>query len=134
MVKQGFYVGRRKWYVMVYYDVATADDLREVEETLFAAACPSKTVAEAMSVLSDDNSGMTFTNFADHLSVVFISRATSPEQMYDTIQHELRHVTSHVCEYYGVDPAGERSAYLQGEIGRQMFPAASIVVCPRCKK
>lgn len=66
--------------------------------------------------------------------VVFIGKATSPEEMYDTIQHELRHVTSHICEYYGVDPAGESSAYLQGEIGRQMFPAAAIVVCPRCKK
>ena len=134
MVRQGFYVGRRKWYVMAYYNVATKDDLGEVEETLLAAGCPEKDVAEALRMLSQHNSGMTFTNFADHLSLAFISKATSAEEMYDTIQHELKHLTEHIGGYYGVDPESETSAYLQGEIGRQMVPAASIVICPKCRK
>lgn len=69
----------------------------------------------------------------DHLSLAFISKATSAEEMYDTIQHELKHLTEHIGEYYGLDPKGEKSAYLQGELGRQMFPAAAIVICPNCR-
>ena len=70
---------------------------------------------------------MTFTNYADHLSLAFIGRATSAEEMYDTIQHELKHLTEHIGGYYGLDPLGETSAYLQGEIGRSMYPAAAFV-------
>lgn len=78
------------------------------------------------------NKGYTFTNFGDHLTVSFVSKTTSPEQMYDSIQHETKHITDHICEYYGIEPTGEESAYLQGEIAKQMFPAAALVVCPKC--
>jgi hypothetical protein len=52
--------------------------------------------------------------------------------MYDTIQHELKHVVEHISEHYNVDSRSERAAYLQGEIARQMFPAAAMCVCPHC--
>ena len=102
MIKQGFNIGDRDWYVMAYYDIQTIGDLREVEEALT-------------------------------LTLIFISRATSPEQMYDTIQHELKHATEHIGEFFGVEPQSEESAYLQGELARKMFAAASIAVCPVCK-
>ena len=75
----------------------------------------------------------TFSNFDERLTLIFISRATSPEQMYDTIQHELKHATEHIGEFFGVEPQSEESAYLQGELARNMFAAASIAVCPVCK-
>lgn len=40
----------------------------------------------------------------------------------------------HISEFFGVNPKSEESAYLQGEIARQMFPAAAMVVCPKCNE
>lgn len=130
MVSQGFSIGDRDWYIMCFYDVRTRHDLREVRRTLLSAGCSPYKADEACWVLSMWNKGYTFTNVKDHLTISVMSKATSPEQMYDSIEHELKHIVEHIGEYYGVDPKGEESAYLQGEIGRQMFPAAAVVICP----
>ena len=133
MIKQGFNIGDRDWYVMAYYDIQTIGDLREVEEALTAARCRRQAIEAAIEVMTEPNTGYTFSNFDERLTLIFISRATSPEQMYDTIQHELKHATEHIGEFFGVEPQSEESAYLQGELARKMFAAASIAVCPVCK-
>lgn len=134
MIQQGFSIGERDWYIMVQYDIYTTKDLNEVYKTLLASGCADYKAQEACMVLSRRNTGYTFTNFNDHLSVIFIGKADSPEQVYDTLQHETKHVVEHIGEYYGIMPNSEESAYLQGEVARQMFPAAAMVVCPKCHK
>ena len=131
MIQQGFSLGERDWYIMCAYDIRTKRDLAEVRRTLLAAGCDEYKADEAISVLSMWNKGFTFTNFADHLTIVCISKATSAEQMYDSIVHEQKHIVEHISEYYGVDPKGETAAYLQGEIGRQIFPVVAMLICPR---
>lgn len=132
MIQQGFSVGDRDWYVMCAYDIRTSSDLKEVRRTLLSAGCDEYKADEALSVLQMWNNGYTFTNFTDHLTIVCISKTTSAEQMYDSLQHELKHVTEHLSEYYGLDKSGETAAYLQGEIARMMFPAAAMLICPNC--
>ena len=133
MVRQGFHIGERDWWVMCYYDIRNPKDFDEVEEALLSVGKEMGDVEKDLFELSGWNAGMTLTDFDGHYSLVFIGKATSPEEMYDTIQHELKHLTEHIGEYYGLDPKGEKSAYLQGELGRQMFPAAAIVICPNCR-
>lgn len=134
MIKQGFGIGRRDWYIMCYYDIHTDDELDEVYGALLASGCPSDEAQRACMVLSQKNTGYTFTNFREHLSVMFIAEATSAEQMYDTIVHETKHVVEHIGEFYGVKSDSEESAYLQGEIARNMYEAVKIAVCPECGK
>lgn len=133
MIQQGFSVGDRDWYVMCAYDIRTKRDLAEVRRTLLAAGCGVNAADEAISVLSDYDKGYTFTNFRQHLTIVCISKATSGAQFYDSLVHEQKHVTEHLSEYYGLDPKDEEAAYLQGEIGRLMFPAAAMLMCPKCR-
>ena len=133
MIQQGFSVGDRDWYVMCAYDIRTKRDLAEVRRTLLAAGCGVNAADEAISVLSDYDKGYTFTNFRQHLTIVCISKASSAEQFYDSLVHEQKHVTEHLSEYYGLDPKDEEAAYLQGEIGRLMFPAAAMLMCPHCR-
>ncbi len=45
---------------------------------------------------------------------------------------KVTYIVEHLSEEYGVNPKEELSAYLQGELGRKLFPAASIVLCPHC--
>lgn len=131
MVKQGFHIGERDWYLMPFYNVGE-DNLAEVYETLLASGCPDFKAQQACMNLSKRNSGYTFTNFNDHLSLMFVSKATSPEQLFDSIIHEVKHLVEHISSYYGLDPKEELSAYLQGEVGRNMFPAVALVICPKC--
>lgn len=133
MIRQGFSIGKRDWYVMAYYDVADGADLYDVYEALLAGGCPKSKADKACDVLSELNTGYTYTNFDDHLSLLFMSRTTSAEQMFDSIVHEMKHLVEHISSYYGLDPKEELSAYLQGEVGRLMFPAASLAMCPRCR-
>ena len=132
MVRQGFSLGDRDWYIMAYYDIRNRENLNEVRTALLSAGCSEARVAEAVWVLSMWNKGFTFSNLNDHLTVMCMSKATEPEQMYDSIQHETKHAVEHISEYYGINPRSEDAAYLQGEIGRNMFKAAAIVVCPKC--
>ena len=131
MVKQGFHIGDRDWWVMAYYDVKEAN-LDEVREALLAGGCPREKAEEACQNLRGWNTGYTFTNFGQHLSIMLLGCSTSTEQMFDSIVHELKHLVEHVSSYYGLDPKEELAAYLQGEVGRQMFPAVALVLCPRC--
>lgn len=129
MIEQGFHIGSRDWWVMVYYDVRTSEDMRKVEGALMASGCPSDSITEAIDNLKGWNRGYTFTNLKTQTSIMVIGKATSPEQMFDSIVHEMKHLAEHIGEYYNVDPKGELSAYLQGEVGRKMWPAAAMVLC-----
>ena len=129
MILQGFHIGKKKWYVMVYYDVLTRGDLLEVKGAILSAGADEATADMAVDNLAYEDTGFTFSNLDRRLTVMLMSRASSAEQMYDTIQHELKHATEHISEFYGVDSKSEEAAYLQGEIARQMFPAAAMVVC-----
>lgn len=73
---------------------------------------------------------MTLTSFKEKMSVLFISGSSSDDEWFDSLVHELKHVVEHIGEYYDVDPRGEPSAYLQGEIGRQFFPMIIDRFCP----
>lgn len=132
MIQQGFHIGDNDWYLMCYYDIKSKHDLSEVKIALLASECDEDCANEAVSVLSNVNTGYTFTNLKEHLTLILVSHTTSAEQMYDSIQHELKHAVEHISEYYDVCPRGEEAAYLQGEIARNMFAAAAFVVCPMC--
>ena len=132
MIEQGFYIGKRDWWVMVYYDVRTSDDLRKVEGALMASGCPNDMLESAVENLKGWNRGYTFSNFDKRTSVIVIGKATDASQMFDSIVHEMKHLAEHIGEYYGLDSREELSAYLQGEVGRKMWPAAAMVLCPRC--
>jgi hypothetical protein len=118
---------------MVYYDVRTKEDRDAVAKALKAAGCRQEDVEQAVANLEGWNSGYTFTNFGERLTIMAVGKATSAEQMFDSIVHEMKHLAEHVGEYYGVDSKSELSAYLQGEVGRKMWPAAAMVLCPRCR-
>ena len=104
MIKAGFFIGDRDWWVMLSLPVTTERDLNEVYEALLASGCDPYKAQRACMVLSRYDKGYTYTNYDGRFSVVFVSKATSGEELYDSLQHELKHVTEHLGEYYGVDP------------------------------
>ena len=132
MVQTGFYLGRNDWWIMASIGIEDREDLRDVYEALLSIGAPDYKAQEVCMTLSQPNTGYTYTNYDGHYTLMFVSRATSDAQMYDTIDHEKKHVVEHISDYYGVDPKSEEAAYLAGEIGRLLFPAVAYVLCPRC--
>lgn len=132
MIKQGFSIGDRDWYIMAYYDIKTDKDFDEVEEVLIASGQKPAYAQKVVTELMHPNTGYTYTKFGEHLSIVLVSHATSYDELYDTVQHETHHATDHIGSYYGLDPHGEEIAYLHGEISRKMFAAIALLICPKC--
>lgn len=117
---------------MATFDISGREDLREVYESLLSIGIPDYKAQNVCMTLSKPNTGYTITDYDGKFTLIFVSKATSPSQMYDSIQHETKHAVEHISNYFNVDPKSEESAYLQGEISRLMFPAAAYVLCPSC--
>lgn len=131
MIQTGFWIGERDWWIMASLNV-WEKDLGEIYDALMACGSSDYEARRACMVLSRRNNGYAFTDAEGQYTLMFASKADSAEELYDTIQHELKHATEHISSYYGVDPKSEEAAYLQGEIAKKMFPAVAMAVCPRC--
>lgn len=116
---------------MAYYDIGI-NDIDSVAGDLIASGANSETADEFKEVLSGVDCGFTFTNTREHVTVICIGHASSYEEMFTTITHEIKHATEHIGSYYGVDPYSEESAYLQGEISKNMYKAVAMCICPKC--
>jgi hypothetical protein len=132
MIQTGFWIGRRDWWIMASFNISGEKDLNEVYRALMACGCPDNEAQKACIVLSRKNSGYTFTDMEGQYTLMFASKADTPEQLFDTYDHELKHCVEHISSFYGVDSKSETAAYLQGEIAKKMFPAVAIAVCPKC--
>lgn len=121
MFAQYIQLGRKKWNVLVYYNVSP-DDFIEIEDSLLQIDCPQESIDRAFSVIANSkNTGFTFSNTDYKMSIVCISQATSASQFVSTTVHEAKHVQSHVCSYYGVDEDSEEAAYLIGYLVQNMY-------------
>ena len=132
MITTGFFIGKRDWWIMANLNISGEKDLNEVYRALMACGSPDDEAQKACMVLSRRNSGYTYTDLEGQYTLMFASKADSPEELFDTYDHELKHCVEHISSFYGVHPKSETAAYLQGEIARNMFPAIAMAVCPRC--
>lgn len=54
------------------------------------------------------------------MSAVYVSKATTPSEFWNTCIHELIHVSDAIIEYYGVEWGSESSAYLVGYLTKEL--------------
>lgn len=130
MVQTGFFLGNRDWWVMATLWIDGDEELDKVVESLLPVGCSKESALDVASVLSEPDTGYTYTDYGGRFTLAFVSRGSSMEQFYDTVQHEQKHIVEHISSYFGVDPKSEESAYLQGEVGRLLFPSVAAIICP----
>lgn len=109
-----------KWAIIFAYGIGERD-LEEVASWLEALGCNEGDISEACRVIMRPNSGFTVSNPSLRMSVLCVGNATSEEQWLDTLVHELKHVQSHICDYYGVEEDSEEASYLIGYAARLIF-------------
>lgn len=105
------------WAFVFAYDI-DEEGLDDVGGWLRALGCGRRKIAEALRVAMATNCGFTFSNPELRMSVMVISNASSKEQWWDTLAHEIDHLQDAICRYYDVPLGTEEAAYLQGYIMR----------------
>lgn len=110
-----------KWGVVACYDLKPLDEF-EMRQLMMALGMHGQQLDEAIeTLLYQKNSGMCITSMRQRMSLVFIGEATSEDQWWDTLAHEiLDHVKAAICEYYDVPFVSEDAAWLTGYLMRKV--------------
>lgn len=107
-----------KWGVVICYDfdMLDADEMAAIMDSFGST---ESSIRKSMPILLGTNTGMCISRSDLRMSVVFVGDASSSEQWWDTLEHELYHVASAVCEYYGAPHGGEDFAWTVGYLTRR---------------
>ena len=117
----------KKWGVVVNYDYDLMD-YDEMWAIMRSFGLTSKNANKALKILSNYNTGMTITNYDIKISTIFISKASTPSEWWNTAIHELKHVADAIISYYDVEWDSEDAAYLTGYMTKKLVES----VCEPC--
>lgn len=106
------------WGVILIYGFDEADAAR-LAAIMDSFGMDDGKIDYSLSVLYGLNSGMTISREDLTMSVIFLGDATSQEQFFDTLAHEIDHVQYAINHFYDIAEGGEDAAWLQGYIMRR---------------
>lgn len=134
MIRQNFSLDNG-WKVEVYY-LVTSVNTDVVSDSLKGIGCEKEVIRDVESKLAEEkeNTGFTYSNTDAGKSVMVIGAASSAKEFFNTLVHEMGHLTRHISKKVGADPYGEEEQYIIGEIAMKMFPVASRFMCEGCRK
>lgn len=135
MIKQTIYIDKIGWLVHAYFH-KTRYDVDEIMEKLWDLQCNAEIAQKAFNNLISDSldTGLCYSNYHTKESVLVVGRASSADEFFNSIVHELSHLQGHICDVIGLDPKGEPIAYMTGEIAMEMFPKIQHLMCNDCRK
>lgn len=117
------------WSIVLFVDV-DYDKYNIIESALTDILAPISVIDEIYDKISYEyNSGVTFTNPDYRTSIVCINKATSREELINTISHEADHVQDTICKYYNVPLDSEQAAYLIGYLVGKMYYHSRRLFC-----
>lgn len=130
MIEQTVLLPGYNWLLRIFYS-ATSDDADTILEVLGRLDCSKKVLGKAAHNLRSGqlNTGLTYSSLKHRCSVMVIGKASSPDEYWNTIDHERGHVIRHISNALEMDPDGEEVQYLAGDIASYMAPIARLFVC-----
>ena len=78
------------------------------------------------------NEGFCYSEPSIRRTVFATGAAESGPEMLDSIVHEIIHICQHIAQEDGINPFGERMAYLGGDISREVSDIVCELSCPHC--
>lgn len=111
----------KNWAVVCVYDYDVEEEYDELAAVIKSFNVSSKNVRRSLEILSAPNTGMTVTFPEIRMTLVMISKATSKDQLFSTISHEMYHATCGIIRYYDREMCSEDAAYTMGELMRQVI-------------
>lgn len=134
MIVQDIYLEDYDWSIRVYYAVHEYF-ISNILIDLLEMNCDEESFFKIKSLMETgkNNIGFTYTNTEMRASLMLIGKTDSSDEFQDTYDHEKGHLTIHISSALGLDPYGEDSQYLAGEIGKRMFKVAKKFLCDHCR-
>lgn len=122
---QKFKVSEYNWDVHIYYVL----DFQQRNEIIKKISQLSKNQSTIDSVKinldkADLDTGLTYSGFDEHLTIMVIHKASSIAEFLNTLVHEKNHLEMHMCEALDINPYSEEAAHLSGNLAQQMFEDA----------
>ena len=111
---------RNEWGVVVVFDFDVEEEYDVMFEQIKSFGMNQRDIEKALAILSNYNTGMCVSNKTLKMSAIYISKATSPEQFWDSVAHELAHCVVAIIDSYDVPYYSEDAAYLSGFLMRQL--------------
>ena len=117
------------WSIVLFVDV-DYDRFNVIESALTDILAPISIIDEIYDKISYKlDSGVTFSNSDLRESVVCINKASTREELINTISHEADHVQADICDYYNVPLDSEQAAYLIGYLIGKMYYNSRRLFC-----
>lgn len=128
MQKKHFYIDKYRWQV----DFFILDFCNEADKVIFSIG--EYNIAQKIGKKINEfgiNSGLTHSK--GRQSIIVVGKSDSAEQFLNTLIHELHHLSVHIAKYYNLDPFGEETAYIMGDVVSILFDKIKPYICNCCR-
>lgn len=135
MIMQDIYLEDYNWDIRVYYAVDQYY-ISNILIDLVDMDCDIDAYFKIKKLMEmrKKNIGFTYSNIEKRCSLILIGITNSAEEFQSTFDHEKGHIVMHISRALGIDPFSEEYQYLAGEVGKQMFAEAHMLMCENCRK
>lgn len=117
------------WKVILFVEI-DYDRYDIIESELTNLLAPTQVIDEIYdNIAYQYNSGFTYSNTDYRVSVSGINKQISKAELMDTVVHEIDHIQSDICDYYGIDLNSEDAAYLIGYLAKMFYKCCSCLLC-----
>lgn len=134
MRTQLIYLDKYDWLIKVFYLIKDPH-IEEILNELDAIDCEPDTFYRAAEMLEDGklNTGLTYTDYYQHVTIIIICEASSANQFFNTFIHEIGHAAEHIGSFYQIESYSEELQYLTSEIAMEMFQNSKDLMCDDCR-
>lgn len=121
------------WWVSAYI-FPSRYDVDEILEHLSDIGCEGADFATACDNLlsGKPNGGLCYSKANE--SVIVIGETTEPAELFNSLVHEITHLSVHIASERGMDLEGEKICYLAGEIAQNLYKSVKGLLCECCNK
>lgn len=130
MIRQRFELGNHDWEVFAYYAVDTYY-VDEIMDRLLDIGCCGENLQTAYANLTAGqlDTGLTYSNYAGHKTVMVIALTSSAKEFEKSWRHECGHLATHICQAFDITPYGEEIQYLGQDIVDKTWKIAKNFLC-----
>jgi broad-specificity NMP kinase len=134
MIRQRIYIEEYDILVHAYYAV-TQYYTEEILDRLYEIGCRGYNLEKAENNISANklDTGLTYYSARYREAVMVIGLTSSAAELFNSLMHELSHLTAFIAKDENLSFTGERIAYLEGELARDIFPKIQHLLCDCCR-
>lgn len=135
MIRQRIYLDNYDIVVHAYYAVSQyyAD---EILNKMYDVGCRGKNMRKAEDSLYAGklDTGLTYYSPKRREAVMVIAMTSTAQEFYNSLMHELSHLTAYIAKWDKMSFVGEDIAYLEGDLSMEIFPKVQPLLCDCCRK